>query len=103
MSMRQPRSAVATALATMIVNATAPSLGESAAIEAPSSHQLCSTPLMNTIWLITYATAMSSPAMNTNGATAATTSFALADVVFASPPVADELPANRPPATVAIQ
>ncbi len=52
----------------------------------------------------THATATSTPAMKTNGATAASTSIAFWLVLFASVPlVASDLAANRPASTVPIQ
>src|SRR5215203_2572213 len=54
----------------------------------------------------TYATAIRSPAMKTNGATAATASFTFVVALLCEtpvPPVDPELPAKRPETTVPIQ
>src|SRR5262252_9920096 len=99
------RAAITSSAATHALSNTSETFrnAEGSSCEPPTVDQVCSE-LRTMIASSTVATPMSSPAMNTNGATVATTSRSL-DFFGVSrcalPFVEPECPANNPDATVA--
>src|SRR5262245_55125362 len=97
------RRAVSSTAATHAASAIRETLRNSAWFFASDSvAQSALSVLARMIARRTYETAMSTPAMKTNGATRATKSLACAPGLVASPPVDGEFPAMRPATTVPI-
>src|SRR5215831_12263494 len=101
------RAAITSSAATHALNDTSETFrnAEGSSCTPPTVDQVCSE-FRTTIASSTVATPMSSPAMNTNGATLATISRILdffGVSPFALPSVEPEFPANNPDATVASQ